>query len=75
MRLTLIVLGALALVMFMVVACAAAPAGKGPIAVKRSFAGCTAERGGRQQCCFAIADHEPVCVWTAPVARSHKKGR
>jgi hypothetical protein len=69
MRLLLLVIGALALVMFMVAAAGAAPSQRGPIAVKRSFAGCTPERDGRQQCCFAIEDREPVCVWTAPAGK------
>ncbi len=76
MRLLVVLFGAFALMMYiMVVAgCAhAEPVARGPIAVKRSFAGCTPERDGRQQCCFATKGQEPVCVWTAAPRKAHAK--
>lgn len=75
MRLMLVLVSAFALMVYVMVAAGCgAPAVRvvkaGPIAVKRSFAGCTSERDGRQQCCFAAEGREPVCVFTAAPRRN-----
>jgi hypothetical protein len=78
MRLLVVMFGAFLLMCYvMVVAGCSAPAvaapKPGPIAVERSFAGCTPEPDGRQQCCYTAVDRDPICVFTAAPRRAANK--
>jgi hypothetical protein len=70
MRLLMLLLGAFALVVYALVVTGCAAETPALRVVKRSFAGCTVERDGRQQCCFAAGDEPPVCVWTVTPRRA-----
>jgi hypothetical protein len=78
MRVLVVLFGAFMLFCYvMVIAGCDAPATAAPrepasVSVQRSFAGCTAEPDGRQQCCYTAEGREPICVFVAAPRRASR---